>query len=308
MKLLITGASGRLGLNLAVKALQADYEVIGWSGSRLLPRAPFENRVVDLTQYSRLAQELDADAPQAIINCAAYTNLERAEAEPWRAEGINATAPGELARLAADRGILFLQVSTDAVFDGQKGNYTEEDLPNPVNVYGRSKLEAEQRVLHYYPQACIARVVFYSWGPAGKPSLAEFFYDHLLHENTVNGFTDAIFSPLYGGHLAELLLEMQACGLTGIYHVYGADSLSKYAFGVALAREFGLDETLISPKTAVEFNPETPRALNLSMNNKKLTQALGHDLPGINAGLKALHEDMQAGLRLRFLNMSEQEG
>ena len=308
MRILVTGASGRLGLNLALKAADLGHEVIAWSGSRVLQGAPFASRSVDLTVYSKLGKEIDAEAPEAIINCAAFTNLELAEREPWLAEGINATVPGELARLAAERGMRFIQISTDAVFDGQKGDYSEEDAPNPVNVYGRTKLEGEKRVLHYHPGACVARVVFYSWGPEGKPSLAEFFYDHLAAEHTVSGFTDAIFSPLYGPQLAETLLEILDAELHGVYHCFGADSLSKYAFGVALAREFGLDETLVSPKSALEFNPDTPRALNLSMDSSKLAAAFGHALPGLDAGLDALHADLQSGLRLRLLGMSPKEG
>jgi len=195
-----------------------------------------------------------------------------------------------------------IQVSTDAVFDGTRGDYRETDTPNPLNIYAKSKLAGERAVAEANPDATIARVVFYGWSLTGSRSLAEFFYNNLSAGKPVNGFTDMFFSPLYVGHLAETLLDMLQKRLSGIYHVFAPVSLSKYEFGVRLAREFDLDANLIRPISALDSDLPTRRSLNLSMNTEKLQAALGKPLPNQTEGLRALHADFDSGLRRKLLS------
>ena len=156
-------------------------------------------------------------------HCAAIANLDVAE-QTRNLDLVNAQAPGVLALAAKKLGIPFVQISTDAVFDGSKGNYSEDDMPNPLNTYAQSKLAGEEAVRQAYPDAIIARVVFYGWSLAGKPRLAEFFFNNLSQGKPVNGFTDSIFSPLYVRDLADLLLEAMSKKLTGTYHFFSSES------------------------------------------------------------------------------------
>nr|MDQ3005893.1 sugar nucleotide-binding protein [Chloroflexota bacterium] len=145
MKLLITGASGLLGINLAMEAMRA-YEVIGVDRGKL-KSAPFQVLQADVLHSDALDSLLDATRPDALINCAALANLEESEEHPERARILNAEMPGELAHACAQRKISFIHLSTDAVFDGTKvGAYTEEDEPNPQGVYSQSKLNGERAV------------------------------------------------------------------------------------------------------------------------------------------------------------------
>lgn len=306
-RLLVTGASGNLGLNLALFVHEQGMEVRAWTHSRPLRGAPFASRSVDLNDFVSLEAQVLAEKPDAIVHCAAQTWLEKAQQEVEATRRLNTDLPGELAKIARRHSISLVHISTDAVFDGRKGQYREEDIPAPCNVYGQSKLAGELLVQEYCPEAAVIRLVFFGWSPAGRPNLAEFFYRSLSEGREVNGFTDAIFSPLYVRHISEALLEVLQKDLHGLYHLYSPQSLSKYQFACLLAQEFGLDSKLIKAQTALEFHPDTPRALNLSMNNQKLTLALGHALPTVTEGIRALHEDFKQGLRSRLLALTAQE-
>jgi len=299
-RLLITGVSGLLGINLALEAVQQGFDVVGWSNSRNLKNTPFQQETVRLEDLQRLPAALKYARPDAVIHCAAVANLDLAEQHPQLTDLVNAQAPGVLAQAAKSRGVPFVQISTDAVFDGSKANYNEEDLPNPQNTYAQSKLAGEEAVRLSHPEALIARVVFYGWSPSGTRSLAEFFFNNLSQGKQVNGFTDSIFSPLYVRDLADLLLEALSKNLTGTYHFFSRQSLSKYDLGVAIARRFGFDEDLITPIQTAQGDLPTRRSLNLSANTEKLESALGHSLPGISEGLHGLFDDYQRGLRERL--------
>lgn len=296
-RLLITGVSGLLGINLALEAVQKGFDVLGWTNSHPLKNTPFQQEIVALENLENLPAALQNARPDAVIHCAAIANLDVAEQNPQLTDLVNAQAPGILAKATNNMGIPFVQISTDAVFDGSKGNYSEEDLPNPRNTYAKSKLAGEQAVRQAYAEALIARVVFYGWSISGKRSLAEFFFKNLSQGKRVNGFTDSIFSPLYVRDLADLLLEALSKNLNGTYHFFSKDSLSKYDFGLALAKRFCLDESLIIPVETAEGNLLTRRSLNLSANTTKLQNALGHELPGIPEGTEGLYDDYQKGMR-----------
>jgi len=299
-KLLVTGASGLLGVNLALLAVERGYEVTGWTNSRTLTGVPFATATVDLLQYDQIPDLLDALKPDLIINCAAIANVDVAARDPKLAHAMNGVMPGVLADEALRVGAKFVHISTDAVFDGIRGEYSETDMPHPLNTYAFTKLEGEKAVQKANPEAIIARVVFYGWSLTGRRSLAEFFYNHLEAEQPVPGYTDTFFTPLYVGHLADLLLRMASKDLNGTWHVFGAELLSKYAFGVSLAQEFGFDETLVSPVLTPDGGEAIRRSLRLTMKTDKLTEALGEDMPTVNEGLAALHADFDNGLRDRL--------
>ncbi|MEA4811373.1 MAG: SDR family oxidoreductase [Anaerolineaceae bacterium] len=299
-KILITGASGLLGLNLGIYAQRQGFEVCGWTKSNPLINAPFTTQEFDLTDIKAIRPRLETLVPDYVIHTAALASIEDCEKNPELAYKLNAEVPGELAWSLKGMGIPMIHISTDAVFDGTKGDYTENDMPNPINTYAHSKLKGEDNVQSEYKEAIIARVVFYGWSLNGRRSLAEFFYNRLKQEETASGFTNMTFTPLYVEHLANLLLKALEHELHGVYHFFGNQSVSKYAFGVSLAREFGFDETLISPIAVEDSELTVRRSLNLSMNTNKLQAALSCKLPGITEGLQALHLADDMGLRKRL--------
>ena len=301
MRILITGASGLLGINLAVELAQK-HTVFGVVNQhRFDPGAvPFQVIQSDLLAQGAVEQALDASQPDWVIHCAALANLDACEADPIRAAQLNTELPGRLAEHVARGGARagkarLVHISTDSVFDGQRGEYTEEDIPNPLGVYSRTKLAGEQAVAAADPAAVIARVNLFGWGITGKRSLAEFFFINLSAGKSVLGFTDVTFCPILANDMAGVLENIFSKGLVGLYHLVGADCLTKYAFGVALARRFGLDDSLIQPATLEQSGLRAARSPNLSLSTQKLTLALGEPLPGLSTGLERLYTLYQQG-------------
>src|SRR5690606_14091386 len=107
-----------------------------------------------------------------------------------------------------------------------------------LGVYAKTKLDGEWAVLTENPGAAVARVNFYGWSLSGKRSLAEFFYHNLTHNKSMSGFTDVVFCPMFVNNTARLLVKMLKRGLSGLYHLVGTQAMSKYQFGVEIARKF----------------------------------------------------------------------
>ncbi|HEX9012014.1 MAG TPA: SDR family oxidoreductase, partial [Anaerolineaceae bacterium] len=219
----------------------------------------------------------------------------------------NACLPGWLAQETVRRGVRLLHVSTDAVFDGMRGNFSEEDAPNPRNTYARHKLAGERAVAEIDPGALIVRTVFYGWSLNGRRSLAEWFYNSLQAGTPVRGFTDAYFCPLHAEDLARLLLLSFDRGLSGVYHAASAEAISKFDFGVAVARLFGFDERLISPASVADSGLRASRSADLSLNTDKLAAALDIPLPGQMPGLWKFHKQKMDGTAERIRAMGEGE-
>lgn len=296
MRLLITGASGLLGLNLCLLASAQGHDVTGLSHSRGLQGIPFDLKQVDLRDEEK-ARALIAEAePEAIIHCAAVANINEAEKDPEGTHLINAEVPGWLAGATTDWKIPFVHVSSDAVFDGEVGDYRETDPTHPLSLYAQSKLEGEHAVQGANPDAIIARVVFYGWSLSGTRSLSEFFFNNLQAGKSVNGFVDTFFCPLYVEDLGHTLLEMIDRGCAGLYHVTSPECLSKYEFGVRIAKRFGFDPDLVQPIRATDIDRGVTRSLNLTLSSEKVQAALGHPLPSVDEGIENLFERWQEGL------------
>jgi dTDP-4-dehydrorhamnose reductase len=294
MKLLITGASGLLGISLALEAMHK-HDVVGVNRGRL-KSAPFPVQVANLTRREELASLLDVIRPDWLVHCAALTNLDACEKDPDQARLLNTDVPGELAQACATRDIRFVHISTDAVFDGVRTDpYREDDQPNPLGVYARTKLDSERVVETMNPQALVARVNFFGWSLSGTHSLSEFFFNNLSAGRPVNGFTDVIFCPVFVYDTARLLLEMLDQRLCGLYHVVGAQPMSKYQFAVEIARRFGLREDLITPQSVEESGLTARRSHNLWLSTHKLSTDLGRAIPGFSTGLDEFYTQFQQG-------------
>ena len=293
-RFLVTGASGLLGINFCLR-VTAEHEVVGLVNQNPLTDPHFSVLNGDLTAPGMIERVLDQVGPDVVVHCAALANVDQCEREPDLAQQINAEIPGQLAAACRKRSITMLHISTDAVFDGQKGNYRETDSPNPINTYARTKLGGEERVAEANPDAVIARVNFYGWSLTGKRSLAEQFYYNLSAQKPMMGFTDVWFNPLEVNDLVDILVQMAEKQLHGLYHVISRETQSKYAFGCALARKFGLDADLIKPVSWRDAGLTAVRSPNLSMNCEKLSQALGYALPGQADGLARFHREYEAG-------------
>lgn len=290
MRIIITGVSGLLGINIAITAAK-DHTILGVLNKHPLSTPLFQSTHIDLFNSNETKKLLDNWKPDWIIHCAALADVNLCEENPKLAYEINVNLTQQLADLANQNDIKFLYISTDCVFDGlKKEGYLESDNPNPINIYGQTKLAGEQAVLNLNPNSLIARVNFFGWSTTGTRSLAEWVINNLRTHTPMKGFIDVKFSPLLANTLASILLDMMKLNLHGIYHVDGSEQISKYDFALYLARQFQLDEKLITPSFIKELNLRAARPLNMFLDNKKLMQSLNSSIPNIFEDIQSFHK------------------
>ena len=282
----ITGATGFLGANLGAH-LHPVATTVAVTHSGNSPPFFHETIVGDLADPTALAERIKNARPTVVVHAAAIASHEVCEREPERAMRINADATGVLSEAAHEIGARFIYVSTDAVFDGNRGHYRESDPPNPTSVYGRTKLEGEHRAAAA-TDALIIRTNFFGWSPSGARSILEFFVNELGAGRRVRGFTDFTTTSAYAQALAEVIEELVAKEATGLFHITSPDALTKYEFGVTVAEEFGLDAELITPSRA-DINP--PRNGDISLDVGKVQSTLQRALPTQRVGIRQAQQD-----------------
>lgn len=294
---LITGATGFLGANLGTY-LEGKARRVGAVRGTSAASQQFDEWVQsDLADPVAAARSTESARADVIVHAAALASHEQCEREPALAELINVTATRELAAAARRSGARFVLISTDAVFDGERGNYSETDTANPHSVYGKTKLAGEQAAVEVNPDSLIVRTNFFGWSPTGRRSILEFFVNNLSSGTSVRGFTDFTVTSLYAQALAQAIGDLAQAHADGIFHVAASDSMSKYEFGVAVAREFGLDEALITA-TASDMDP--PRGQDQSLDVSKAEALLGRKLATTAEGIAMARQD--ANLRKAITN------
>jgi dTDP-4-dehydrorhamnose reductase len=236
---------------------------------------------------------LERARPEIIAHFAAATNVDRCEENPVEAAEVNVGITERLAKWAALNGAFFLFMSTDSVFDGQRGGYSETDQPRPVNRYAATKLEAEGVVQALVPEHLVVRANMYGWNAQPKKSLAEWILGLLESGQRVPGFTEIRFAPLLVNTLADTMLAMLGRNLRGLFHLASGDSLSKYEFAVVLAETFGFPRSEVIPTLAGDaLKAKRPR--NTSLDAGKLCRVLDLAPPTVLKDLqrfKTLRED-----------------
>jgi dTDP-4-dehydrorhamnose reductase len=169
-----------------------------------------------------------------------------------------------------------------------------------VNVYARSKLHGEREVLRENPVASIARVNLYGWNAQNKQSLAEWVLQQLMLGNPVPGFSDVFFCPILANDVAEVLLALLDQNLTGLYHVVGSQSISKFAFARQVAATFGFDPGQVVAARAADAKLRAQRPRNTSLNTEKICAALGRSMPDTAAGLRRFARLRESGYSERM--------
>jgi dTDP-4-dehydrorhamnose reductase len=293
--ILITGASGLLGANLLSLAHEQGRETVGIYHRHAVHLAGVRLQAVDLTDLTQTERIFQKLSPAQVMHCAAATDVDWCEAHPHEADRLNAAVPAAIADITSRIGAQFLYISTDSVFDGERGNYAETDIPAPVNVYAKTKLQGEREVLRRNPSAAIARVNLYGWNAQNKDSLAEWILKELTLGKPVPGFSDVIFCPILVNDLSDVLLAMLDQALTGIYHVVGSEPATKYEFARRVASTFGYDPGQVVSTPLSEAKLKAPRPLNTSLNAGKISSAMRRAMPNVDTGLRRFRELKENG-------------
>lgn len=286
MLIAVTGASGLLGANLVLYLQQRGHNVIAMYYRHKFIASGVKSLCVDLTDKYTVSSSLGPLQPDWIIHCAALTNVDYCEEHPEDAYRVNVKASSNLAVLAHQTGAGLVYVSTNSVFGGGEGPYSEEDLAVPVNVYSQSKLAGENYVQRVLGSSIIIRTSPYGWNMQAKHSLAEWILNRLERGQTVPGFYDEIITPILTLDLSEIIVEMIERQLTGLFHVGGAQSYSKYEFALSIADVFGQDRRLVQPVSVKESSLKAPRPGEVSLRTNKISWILGRTMPDLISGLQ----------------------
>ena len=288
---LVTGASGLLG-SVIVEELAA-------RGDRVLAQQheksfPFEGAVDavsgDLTDPDWTRKLVNDASPDAIIHCAALTNVDLCEREPELAERVNAFASGALAEAAREAGARLIHVSTDHLWRGDKPMLSEDEPVDPINVYARTKAEAERLVLEAYPEALVARTNLFRRGHPWRLSFSDWAECNLRSGEPFNAFADTFFTPIEARLFAQLAIELAASDAKGILHLAGAERISKYEFVKRLAGRLDLESSHVEPGLMADAELGAPRPKEMSLATDKASALLGRPMPDIDASLDSLLE------------------
>jgi dTDP-4-dehydrorhamnose reductase len=247
VRVLITGAAGMLGHRVVADALARGWEAVG-----------IDLAEADLTDPDAAQDVVQEHGPDAVIHCAAFTDVDGAEEREDVARRVNVDASANIAAAAAMLGARIVAVSTDYVFDGTLTGrpYVESDPTAPLGAYGRTKLGGEQAVAGHNPDHAIARTAWL-FGLGGKN-----FPDTMLTaaetRDEVAVVTDQVGSPTWAGHLSPALLDLAAAEAVGVFHTAGGGQCSWYELTVELYRAAGVD-CRVNETTAAEFQRPAPR-------------------------------------------------
>lgn len=284
-QLLVTGATGLLG-SAILREASAGYEVRGWARRPLGAALSGRLEAVDLLNEAAVQGAAEDASPDVVIHAAALASVDQCETDPAAAAALNVGATRHLLEALRGHACRFVFISTDSVFDGAKGGYTEEDTPAPLHVYGRTKLAAEQAVLAERPDALVIRSAFYGWNVMPKASLGEWILGRLRAGDIVPGFTDLRFSPLLADHLARLLLTIARTDAAGLLHLASADGCSKFDFAVRLAAVFGFPPERVVPALGGSGARASARPRDVTLHAGRAAAILGRPLPSVEEGLQ----------------------
>ena len=279
MHILITGAAGQLGRDVMAEATRRGWAPVG------VDIADF-----DITNRAATHAALAAIAPELIIHCAAYTAVDRAEAEPALAHAVNADGTRHIAKYCAAQGIWLLHISTDYVFDGRGAKPWEvHDTPAPLSVYGATKLAGEQALQALCPRHMIIRTSWVFGAQGGN------FVKTMLRlgaeRSTINVVDDQIGAPTYTQDLARLLCDMAARPVAGIYHASNAGECSWAGFAAEIFALARID-CAVNPIPTSEYPTPAQRPKNSRLSPKALIDAGYAPLPPWKTALKNMLEEI----------------
>jgi dTDP-4-dehydrorhamnose reductase len=274
MKILITGANGLVGRALVEHCSAGGDEVFS-----------YDHQALDIADSRAVDSVISTQRPDAVINCAAWTDVDGCETNPAKAEHVNALGPENLARASRHSGALLITISTDYVFDGAKdGFYTQRDQPQPISVYGRFKLDGERRAQEAHARTIVVRSG-YIFGPGGKNFLSN-VVGWAKSGKPFKAIRDYWGTPTYGEDLAVRLRELAALDLPGIYHVVSSgDGATFETFTVEALRLAGLKSDSLEVIDGDSLGRPAPRPRN-SRLKCLLSEAVGlRPLPHWQDGL-----------------------
>ena len=285
MKILVTGVTGQLGSEVAAEFKQRGHAVTAT-----------DRQSLDFMQPGQAAALIRSQQPDWVINCAAYTQVDKAESESAQAFTINRDTPAQLAQAVAECEGRMLQVSTDFVFDGtQTRPYVEDDATNPPGVYGRSKLEGEQAVRHVLPDAVILRTAWV-YGVHGH-NFVKTMLRLMAGDKPLRVVSDQIGSPTWTTDIVAAIVALVDRQAAGVFHFTAAGETSWHGFASAIMEEaagigFEINTDSVEPIPTAEYPTPATRPAYSVLNTEKIKPWLSAPMPGWRDSLRKMLQEL----------------
>ena len=291
MKILVTGANGFLGYYLTGLLLQHGHDVIATGRGEC--RLPFINHPqfrylpMDFTDPGAVKDIFENSLPEVVVHTGAISKPDDCEKDQWVAYQANVEGTITLLNEAETLESFFIFLSTDFIFDGTKGMYKEDDTPNPVNFYGKTKLEAETAVKEYpYGWSIVRTVLVYGRPLSGRGNILSVVKEKLEKGEEYSVFNDQVRTPTYVTDLANAIITIISQRATGVFHISGKDVLTPYEMACHTANLLQFDPALIRKVTAEEFVQPAKRPAKTGFNIEKARRILGYNPLAFEEGIR----------------------
>jgi dTDP-4-dehydrorhamnose reductase len=300
--LLVLGASGLTGYKSLLLAKKR-FEAYGTFNMRKLPSPDKSFLQLDIAKEDMLKKSFSEIRPEIVLNTTALHNVDYCESHQDEAFNINAKVVGVIASLCNNLGSRLIHVSTDFVFDGEKGNYSESDIPNPQSVYAKSKLEGEVQAKKTASYSILRPSVVYGWTPleiqgsissSGKPmNFALWALSKMNKSEELKVVNDQYTSPTLADVLAAIALRVAVKETNDLYHVSGTSCMSRYQFTRKIAATMGYSPDIIQAIESKSIAQAAKRPMNSCLNCEKLQNELNYKLLNIDQSLAVMRSQIE---------------
>ena len=290
MKFLVTGSAGLVGQNVVRDLVQQNHEVYSiYHHDKPIHGIPIS---LDLVNFEKIKQTILKIKPDIVIHLAAMTNVDLCETEKELAHTLNAKSTETLAKEAAKINAFFVYISTDYVFDGKEGMRKEDDIPNPLGYYGKTKLEGEMSLNNLASSWAIARTSTPFGIHSKKKSFPLWVKENIESNKEIKVLTDQYTSPTYVPNLSKMIIEVSTKQINGIIHLAGSTRISRYDFAVMIAEKLGLDKSLLLKAKTEDMSWKAKRPKDSSLDVTKATEILNEKPQTIQQSLSLFIDEM----------------
>ncbi len=287
--ILITGGSGLLATNWAYY-IKNNYKVILLLHNKDISLNSIETIKLANITSANITKIIIANNIDIIINTIGLTSIEQCQEDPLLAKNVNVQTAKNIAIACAKNNTKLIHISTDHLFDGSKKIVAEDEKPKPINVYAQTKLNAEKSVLKHKSNSLIIRTNFFGYGNQYRQSFSDVIISTLKNNNKIELFNDVFYSPILISELIKNIHQLIEQKATGIFNVVSNERISKYEFGLKIAKIFNLNVKLIKAISIDDKKNLVIRPKDMSLSNTKLTKKLKNLMPSIDTQIKILKQ------------------
>ena len=288
-KLLIIGGSGLVGSTLAEYAL-SDYDIHLTYNKNMPQNTLVKSTAIDLLDdRTKITDLIKSLKPDLVVHTAAHPSVDICELNHKVADTLHVDITQDIVDICNKTDSKLIYLSTDAVFAGQLNKkYTEEDVPHPINYYGKTKLSAEKIILNTSHNVVLRTSVIYGWHHRSR--FTNWILGNIKEKKLVDPFSDQYNTPTLVDDLVKSIIEIIRLKISGLYHATGKTCINRYEFALDLADKFGYDKNLIKSVTSAQKKQDAPRPISTCLSSSKLEDLINYQFCNIKNGISFIYE------------------